>query len=433
MNARGDSLIARLDRIPIWPYGTRLLVIIGAGYFFAYFDIVTIGLALPVITDQFHISTSAASTAVTSSLVGYIAGSLAASRLADLRGRRISLLLSVGMFTLGTIGAAFSFTLPWLVGFRFLAGMGIGAEIAVVTTYVGELAPARLRGRATSLVGVMAFAGFAVVPVVARFLVPAFDDGWRVLFLVGAAGGLTVAWLRRNMPPSARWLVAHGRFDEADKAVAAAERHAQSRLPAGLPVIPTVVPVPPVPVRKYVLALFTVLWLIYYVGNYGWLTMAPTLLTKHAGYSLTSSLTFLVVTGTGFVVGAGLAAVTGDRLNRKFLNAGAATVWSLALLAIGVIGSPAAVMVFGFVSSATIGYLVPLMYAYTAEHFPTNNRATSVAIADGIGHLGGAAAPIAVLWAANSGGFVGAFVLMAATGAVTVALLLLIPAQTAEG
>lgn len=422
---RGAAILTRLDRLPVWPYGTKILLLIGAGYFFAYFDIVTIGLALPVITEQFGISSSLASMAVTSSLIGYIAGALIDSRIADVRGRRVSLLISVGLFTVGTIGAALSPNIVWLVVFRFIAGMGIGAEIAAVTTYVGELAPKHLRGRATSIVGFMAFAGFAAVPIVARVLVPAFDSGWRVLFLVGAAGGLTVGLLRREMPPSARWLVDKGRFDEAEAAVATAERRVEGR-----PLLAEPEPEVDTPTRlsrPALLVLFTVIWFIYYIGNYGWLTMAPTLLTEHAGFTLTSSLTFLVITGIGFLAGAAAASFVGDRITRRTATVIAAMVWAAALLGIGLIGTPSAVMGFGFIASGTIGYLIPLLYAYTAEHFPTRNRATSVATADGIGHLGGAAAPPLVLFFAHATGFEGAFVMMAATGVATALLLLLTP------
>lgn len=109
---RGSAVVARLDRIPVWPYGNALLGVVGAGYFFAYFDIVTIGLALPVITQQFGVTSSAASLAVTASLVGYIVGALLDSRVADLRGRRVSLMVSALLFTVGTVGAALSPSLP---------------------------------------------------------------------------------------------------------------------------------------------------------------------------------------------------------------------------------------------------------------------------------------------------------------------------------
>ena len=173
----GDVL-ARLDRIPVWPYRRSLLWIVGAGYFFAFFGIVTIGYALPVISKQLDVSTGAAATAVTSGLVGYIFGAYADSTIADIWGRRISLAISVGLFTLGTLVAAFSQSLAFLVVWRFIAGLGIGAEIASVTSYMGELSPAPLRGKYTSWATTLAYAGFSVVPIIAYFLVPAYPWGF---------------------------------------------------------------------------------------------------------------------------------------------------------------------------------------------------------------------------------------------------------------
>jgi MFS transporter, putative metabolite:H+ symporter len=69
---RGRRLgpLARLDRIPVWPYERKLLWIVGAGYFFAFFDIVTISFAAPVIAKQFHVSKATVALSVTSSLIG---------------------------------------------------------------------------------------------------------------------------------------------------------------------------------------------------------------------------------------------------------------------------------------------------------------------------------------------------------------------------
>src|SRR5438270_965161 len=208
--------LARLDRIPVWPYERKLLWIVGAGFFFAFFDIVTISFAAPVIAQQFHVSKATVTLSVTSSLIGYIIGAFADSQIADRWGRRLSLAVSVAVFSLGTVLAALSTNITELIIFRFIAGLGIGAEIACVTTYIGELAPAPLRGRYTSWATTAAYAGFAVVPFVARALVPTTASGWRILFLIGAVGGLTILFMRRSLPPSPRRLVAHGRRPEAD-------------------------------------------------------------------------------------------------------------------------------------------------------------------------------------------------------------------------
>src|SRR5947209_15643905 len=222
-----DSVTARLDRLPVWPYERKLLWIVGAGYFFAFFDIVTISFAAPVIATQFHVSKATVTLSVTSSLIGYIIGAFADSTIADKWGRKLSLGISVAVFSLGTALAAASTNVTELIIFRFIAGLGIGAEIAAVTTYIGELSPARLRGRYTSWATTAAYAGFAVVPFIARGLVPNFASGWRILFGIGALGGLTILVMRRGLPPSPRWLVAQGRTAEATEVVEAAEDRAR--------------------------------------------------------------------------------------------------------------------------------------------------------------------------------------------------------------
>ncbi len=426
--------LARLDRIPVWPYERRLLWIVGAGYFFAFFDIVTISFALPVIAQQFHVSKGTVSLSVTSSLVGYIIGALADSTIADKWGRRLSLAISVSVFSIGTALAAISTNAVELIIFRFISGLGIGAEIAAVTTYLGELSPARLRGRYTSWATTAAYAGFAVVPFIARGLVPTFASGWRVLFGIGAVGGVTILFMRRGLPASPRWLVAQGRTDEAAEVVAEAEDTAREATDEALPPPEQVPDEPPAerfPIAALLrapmlgrVALFVAIWFIYYVGNYGWLTLAPTLFVDK-GYSLADSTTYLIVSGIGFLAGAYATTHFSDRLERKYTAATFAGAWTISLLVIGLFVSPAIIMVFGFFASVTVGLLVPLLYTYTAEHFSTNARATGVALTDGLGHVGGALAPLIVLGANTAWGFSGAFIVMAVSGALAGTLILL--------
>src|SRR5437588_6553746 len=96
------SVTARLDRIPVWPYERKLLWVVGAGYFFAFFDIVTISFALPVIATQFHASKGEVSLSVTSSLIGYIIGAIGDSQVADKWGRRLSLAVPVTVVSVRT-------------------------------------------------------------------------------------------------------------------------------------------------------------------------------------------------------------------------------------------------------------------------------------------------------------------------------------------
>ena len=434
--SRRPGPLARLDRIPVWPYEKRLLWVVGAGYFFAFFDIVTISFALPVIATQFHASKGAVSLSVTSSLIGYIIGAIGDSQVADKWGRKLSLAVSVTLFSVGTALAALSWNVGSLVVFRFISGLGIGAEIAAVTTYLSEISPAPLRGRYTSWATTAAYAGFAVVPFVARVLVPNYAAGWRILFAIGAMGGVTILFMRRGLPASPRWLVSQGRTKEATELVAEAEDTARENLddheelPPPEPV-PDEAPAETFPLRALLrqpmagrLVLFIAVWFVYYIGNYGWLTLAPTLFVDK-GYSLADSTTYLIVSGIGFLAGAFATTRFSDRFERKHTAALFATAWAISLLVIGLAVSPAIIVVFGFIASATVGLLVPLLYTYTAEHFATSARATGVAMTDGLGHIGGALAPLIVLGANAAFGFSGAFIVMAATGLLTAGLVLL--------
>jgi MFS transporter, putative metabolite:H+ symporter len=425
--------LARLDRIPVWPYERKLLWVVGAGYFFAFFDIVTISFATPVIATQFHVSKPTVTLSVTSSLIGYIIGAFADSTIADKWGRRLSLGISVSVFSIGTILAALSTNVTELIIFRFISGLGIGAEIAAVTTYVGELAPARLRGRYTSWATTAAYAGFAVVPFVARGLVPTFAAGWRVMFGIGALGGITILFMRRSLPHSPRWLVSQGRNEEAAELVAAAEEKARENVDGDLPQpehVPDEAAAEGLPIRALLrrpmaarVGLFVAIWFVYYIGNYGWLTLAPTLFTDK-GYSLANSITYLLVSGIGFLAGAFATTRFSDRIERKYAIMACAVAWGASLLVIGYAASPTIIIVFGFIASLTIGLLVPMLYTYTAEHFPTPARATGVALSDGLGHIGGALCPLIILGANSAWGFSSAFVVMAITGFIAGALLL---------
>lgn len=421
----GADILGRLDALRVWPYPRRVLVVIGAAWFFAFFDVVNIGYALPAISTQFGVSSTVAALAVSIGLVGYVIGSLSDGLVADRFGRRIALVISVAAFSAGTIIAALAPDLSVLLVGRFIAGMGIGAEIAAATAYVGEIAPASLRGRAGSIAAAFGYAGFAVVPFVALAIVPRFEAGWRVLFLIGAAGALVVLPFRHHLPLSPRWLVSKGRLDEAAAVVAVCEAHvaAAGRTEQAPQSPPPVHPPRGTPGFARYALLFLGVWFAYYIGNYAWLTLAPTLLTQE-GFSLSDSIGFLSVTGVGFVVGALVAVLLGERIERKVTITGTLVLWAVALLIIGIAPVAGVIMALGFVASVTIGLAVPLMYVYTAEHFTSARRARGVSIGDGIGHIGGAIAPYVVLPVAGISFGLGLGV-MALTGLISAGLVLL--------
>jgi len=399
-----SPVLERLDAIGVWPYHRRILIVLGAAYFFAFYDVVNIGDALPEIAKQFDVSTTTSGYAVSIGLLGYVVGSLSDSIISDRLGRRPALVVSVVLIVVGSLITAFSGSFDVLVVGRFISGMGIGAEIASAAAYLNGISPTRLRGRAGSQAVLWGYVGIAVTPFVALALVPTFTDGWRVLFLIAAVGGMAVLPFRTRLPESPRWLVMEGRDDEALALVEEAESVAAAKGPA--PEMPELKPATTRRPFWTAALLFLGIWLIYYVANYGWLTLAPTLLTQK-GFSLSTSLTFLCVSGLGFVLGAWASVRLSERFERKLSIFVGLLAFAAGLTVIGLAPVGAVITIFGFIVSATIGFVVPLMYVLTAEQFDTPRRARGVAMGDGLGHLGGAAAPLIILPVAATGFFWG--------------------------
>lgn len=423
--------LARLERIPIWPHGKGLLIVLGLGYFFAFFDITNIGYGIPIIAKQFHVSSGIVSEAVTTSLVGYIVGAIIVSIISDYFGRRSAIFIGVALYTLGSFATAFSPNVTWLIVWRFVVGMGIGTMIAQVSTYLGEISPATLRGKFTGLANLFSFVGLAVVPFIALWLVPHFSWGWRYLLFIGALGGLAMLFMGKSLIESPRWLMIHGRYDDAVALVDRIEQRAISKM-NGRP-LPPVKPIPfeekaqgfpmmalfkpPYLKRVIVLLLY---WLLFYTGDYAYLGEAPTILVK-AGFSLANSIGFSAISALGFIVGALYIFLLGDRIERKFSLIVSGLIGGVAIIVAGIWPSPVMVVIAGFMFTVEISLLSILGYIITAEHFPTRARSSGLALDDGIGHLGGAIAPIVALAATAKWGITGGFGLM---GVMTIASLI---------
>src|SRR5205807_4547570 len=122
---------------------------------------------------------------------------------------------------------------------RFFAGIGIGAEIVVIDTYVSEMVPSHARGRFVAITQVIGFTSVPTVALLSRVLVPThfLISGWRRVMVIGAAGALLAWYMRLSLPESPRWLENMNRTDEAEKIVRALEdqsaaQSAASTIPA---------------------------------------------------------------------------------------------------------------------------------------------------------------------------------------------------------
>jgi MFS transporter, putative metabolite:H+ symporter len=390
------AISARLDRLPanrrIW----TMVVLLSLGGCFEYYDLFLTGFIAPGLVRSHIFTTTTAgffgnngiASFVAAFFIGLFIGTIAFGFVADRFGRRSIFTASLIWYSLCTLVMACQHSAHAINLWRLLAGIGIGVELVTIDTYLSELMPKHLRGRAFVVNAAIQFTSLPVAAALAWWLVPRTPfgiDGWRWLVGIGAAGAVIVWFLRRRLPESPRWLAQHGRLAEADGILSRLEAAARAEGAARLPE-PRLTPEPQergsfleilhpryLP-RTVMLILFNV---FQSVGYYGFANWVPTLLIKH-GITVTHSLqyTFIIAIAAPFapLLFFGLA----DRVERKVLV-------MVSALGVGVFGlifaevrSPAAIIGLGVLLTIANNVMSFAFHTYQAELYPTRIRAVAV-------------------------------------------------------
>ncbi len=365
-----------------------------AALVFDGYDLVVYGTVVPVLlADPSHlgaITPEQAGTLGSYALIGVLVGALAAGAVGDRIGRRKVMLVNLAWFSVGMAITATTESVATFGAFRFFTGIGVGALVATVGALVAEFAPAGQRNRYNAIV----YSGVPAGGVLAALTAITLGDtlGWRGLFWVGALPIVLLLPLAiRFLPESPKWLVARGRFAEAE----AVSARTGLPVPAPEPVVEDKVGFPALASRRFAFPT-ALLGLMSFAGlllTYGLNTWLPQIMGEQ-GYGKNYSLTFLLVLNLAAIVGGLMASYVADRVGAKrvvastFLLAAA----SLALLPLSM---PAAVLFLAVALAGvgTIGTQV-LIYGLVSNYYPTTARAAGVAWCAGFGRLGGIVGPI---------------------------------------
>jgi MFS family permease len=165
---------------------------------------------------------------------GAVVGALVFGRLADRLGRKRLFLVTLAVYAVATLSTAFAPGFVFFALCRFATGLGIGGEYAAINSAIDELIPARVRGRVNLAIngsfwiGAALGAGLSLWLLQPQVLGPVW--GWRAGFAVGALLAVAILLVRRDVPESPRWLVAHGRIDEAEAVASSIEAQVRAQL-----------------------------------------------------------------------------------------------------------------------------------------------------------------------------------------------------------
>src|SRR5499433_2748225 len=221
---------ARLDRLPWSSWHWLIVVSLGATWILDGLEVTLAGALGGILTrpETLGLTPARVGASATCYLAGAVLGALLFGYGTDRFGRKKLFFITVAVYLIGTALSGFSWNFWSYALFRVMTGAGIGGEYAAINSAIDELIPARVRGRVDLMINGSYWVGAAMGAAATLVLldprrIPIWL-GWRFAFGIGATLGLVVIFFRRWIPESPRWLMIHGRNEEAERIVADVER-----------------------------------------------------------------------------------------------------------------------------------------------------------------------------------------------------------------
>lgn len=392
------------------------------GYVLDGFDFVLITLVLTEISDDFGLSTVQAASLISGAFITRWLGGAVLGAIGDRYGRKLSMVLSILLYSLGTFACGFAWNYQSLFAARLAIGMGMAGEYSASATYVMESWLTRLRSRASGFL----ISGFSVGSVLAaqvyNWVVPSL--GWRWMFYLGLIPIAIALWMRRALPEAEEWTESVAEredrpnpfrplFSTRGRAVANTVLVVVATVslflvftPGGAGMVPVLSVVAGLTLAAFAVQLggkrgwvlyLSMIVTLFFAFLYSWPIQAllPTYLKTELGYSTDQVTDVLYFAGFGTMVGCWTAGFLGDRIGAK--KAYALTLLASLAFVYPVFAVHDNLLLLGvllFLLQATSFGISGLLPRYIGGHFPTASRGAALGFTYNVGALGGAVAPV---------------------------------------
>ncbi len=386
-----------IDNARFGKFHWTILIVCTLLMIFDGYDLFLFGVVIPVVMDEWGLTAVQAGTLGSYSLFGMMFGALLLGTLADKIGRKKGIIISFVLFSLATFMTGLASTPTEFGIYRFLAGLGCGGLMPNAVALINELAPKKMRNTLVTLM----FSGFSLGGVFAAglgiYVMPKF--GWEMMFFAGAVPLLLLPFIIIYLPESIAFMVRSGREDEAKDLLRKIQPENNTITSETQLVFPEKIDRNGSVLDLFRegrligtlacwVAFFCCLLMVYALGS--WLPK----LMNNAGYSLGSSLSFLLALNLGGAIGAILGGVLGDRFN---LGKVIIIFFLISVVSISLMGfnSPMPILyALITVAGATVIGTQILIYAAVAQFYGISFRSTGLGWASAIGRTGAIVGPI---------------------------------------
>jgi MFS family permease len=225
-----SDIPARLDRLPWGRFHTLVVAALGVTWILDGLEVTLAGSLAGALKESAVLRFTNTDIGLASSayLAGAVLGAIFFGWLTDRLGRKKLFFITLTVYLLATAATAASWNIASFALFRFVTGAGIGGEYAAINSTIQELIPARVRGWIDLVINGSFWVGAAMGALGSLVLLnPTMinpEIGWRVAFLIGATLALVIFFMRLWLPESPRWLITHGRVQEAQRVIEGIER-----------------------------------------------------------------------------------------------------------------------------------------------------------------------------------------------------------------